>query len=93
MKSFFKLFVLVFFAEVMLGMLSLLLEQKSELYPLAGIISSLIMSLLSLPFSLIDRTYPYYSIESEWFNLLMIVTTLIVHTLLVFVIYKSSKRR
>lgn len=94
MRLFLRIFVLVFLAEIFLGLLSLLLETESYDYPTVGMIGSIIMFFLSLPFNLVEPEYPYYPPESEsgFVVAVLIALTLIIHTSVIYLFYKAVKR-
>ncbi|AWH86227.1 hypothetical protein HYN59_14405 [Flavobacterium album] len=94
MRLFFRIFVLVLMAETFLGLLSLLLETKSADYAFLNEIGSVIMFFLSLPFNLVAPGYPYYTPESEsgLIVALLVALTLIIHTSVIYLLYKAVTR-
>lgn len=92
MKLFFKIFGIVVIAELVLGIAATIAQQTTDNI-FVGTICSLIMQLLSLPLSLVSRTYPYYSTEPGWIIAVMMVSTYLIHAVIVYLVYKSVKKR
>lgn len=85
-------FSIVFLAELLLNIFSLTVLQQSgnSILRFAGLI---IVDILSLPWMLVDRSYPYYAMEPGWFIAIMVITTLLFHALAVYLVYKSVKKQ
>ncbi|OIQ22479.1 MAG: hypothetical protein BM557_00385 [Flavobacterium sp. MedPE-SWcel] len=87
MKLFFKYFVKVLAVEAILLIIYLLLT-INIMPDRVRSIGHAISTLLSLPLSLINRSYPYWATGSIYFKLLLILVTLLTHT---FIVYKLAK--
>ncbi|HYD91093.1 MAG TPA: hypothetical protein VEA37_06335, partial [Flavobacterium sp.] len=76
--------------ETLLTFLAIYLQQSSN----DGLrtIAQIIIALISLPLSLIDRTYPYYSMNPGWIVAMLIIITLLIHTMAIFSLYKAVKK-
>lgn len=92
MKLFLKTFGIVFLAELLLHMLLLVIEQSSSNSAIRFACHTL-THILSVPWILIDRTYPYYAIEPGWYIAIMVITTLLLHSVAVYLVYKSVKKQ
>jgi len=92
MKLFFKIFGIVVVAELVLSFAALILPEVTN-NPFLRTVCGIIMQLLSLPLSLLDRTYPYYSLESGPVIALMMITTYLIHAIIIYLVYKSVKKQ
>lgn len=92
MKVFSKILGIVIVAELVLGMGVMVLQQATN-NSLVRTVCSLIMQLLSLPLSLINRTYPYYSLEPGWVIAAMMIGTYLIHAIVLYFIYSTLKKR
>ena len=87
MKYFLKLFLIVIGAEIVLWLLSMALKLNSMPKPLHSL-GSLLTVLLSLPLSLIDRSYPYWAMGNIGFSIFLMLSTLLIHTIFFFLLIK-----
>lgn len=90
MKRFFKLLAIVILSEFIILMLATFLSQQTT-----GIlhrIGYLITAAFSLPISLIDNEYPFYT-ESGIVTLITCVINILIHTAIVFIILKANQKR
>lgn len=92
MKRFLKTFGIVFIAELLLILFSFALIELSP-NGVVRCVGHIIIDILSLPWMLIDRTYPYYAMEPGWFVAIMVITTLLLHSYIVCLVYKSVKKQ
>ncbi|MCW4470733.1 hypothetical protein OGH69_17305 [Flavobacterium sp. MFBS3-15] len=92
MKPFIKILGIVAISELVLGMAAIVLRQSANT-PFILTICSLVMQVLSLPLSLINRTYPYYSTESGWLIAFMVACTYLIHSVIIYLVYKSVKKQ
>lgn len=86
-KKFIKYFFIVLFTEIALWILIILIQtgRNSFLRQLAY----LLQELLSLPLSLIDRSYPYWSPDGAVIAAVLIFATLVIHTVLALLFVKA----
>ena len=88
MKSFFKIFAFLFIAEIALGMLGVFLTQGVYINIL-NTIGHYIMLIISLPISLIDRSYPFYAPVPLFKALSLVAINVAIHALLFKLIFKK----
>ncbi|MGQ2984677.1 hypothetical protein [Flavobacterium sp.] len=88
MKQFIKIFILVFFTEIVLAILAWIFSLKSEVSPSSVIAHDGIMFMLSLPFNLVDPQYPYDAPETEpgFIIAIVVAATLMIHTIAIYMI-------
>ncbi|WP_188619281.1 hypothetical protein [Flavobacterium suaedae] len=89
MKSFLKLFTFLFIAEIALGMLGVFLTQGVYVNFL-NTIGYYLMLIISLPISLIDRSYPFYAPVPLFTALALVAINVFIHTLLFRLIFKKK---
>ena len=92
MKKFITYFFIVLLAEIALWVLILLVQS----YNTPAFLKSAaiwIKVLLSLPLSLIHRSYPYWAEGGFVFTLLLVFATLFLHTLFVYFLFKSIRNK
>ena len=87
MKYFLKLFLILLFSEITIGFLSLIDDNFPEI--IKNFIH-IIMYLISLPLSLIDRTYPFYAEGSLLFQIFLFLVNLIIQTAIAYFILRRS---
>jgi ethanolamine transporter EutH len=92
MKLFFRTFGIVVLAEIVLAMAATVVQQATN-STIVRTVCGLIMQVISLPLSLVNRTYPYYSLEPGWVIAIMMVATYIMHTVIVYLVYKAFKKQ
>lgn len=88
MKSFFKIFAFLFITEIALGMLATFLEQGIYVNIL-NTIGHYIMLVISLPISLINKSYPFYAPVPLFKALALVAVNVFIHTLLFKLIFKK----
>ncbi len=86
MKHFFKIFFTLFLIQIIIGFTNLLSANLPEVIQQ---IFHLLNVLISLPLSMIDRTYPFYALGSLSFQIFLFVLNLSLQTLIVFLITKG----
>jgi len=86
MKHFFKIFFILLIIQIIIGFTNLL---NSNLPEIIQQIFHLLNVLISLPLSMIDRTYPFYALGSLSFQIFLFVLNLSLQTLIIFLISKG----
>lgn len=81
MKLYIKLFTILFVAEMLMGMLAVYLTQGVYIKYL-NIIGNLTITILSLPISIIDRSYPYYAPLPFYQSVMLVAANVAIHALL-----------
>lgn len=81
MKLYIKLFTILFVAEMLMGMLAVYLTQGVYIKYL-NIIGNLTITILSLPISIIDRSYPYYAPLPFYQSVMLVAVNVAIHALL-----------
>lgn len=93
MKFFLKIYISLFFLEVLLSILGqLIIIYNFNFLSVRWIVSS-INILISLPISLIDRRYPFYAQISVYQGFLLFLVNLLIHVIIVYLIFKIIKNR
>lgn len=88
MKYFLKLLFILLFIEITIGFLSLIDDNFPEI--IKDFIH-IIIYLISLPLSLIDRTYPFYAEGSLFFQFFLFTLNLIIQTAIAYFILRRTK--
>jgi hypothetical protein len=91
MKLFIKTFFIVLFSEILLWLLVFFLKLDAS-PQWARYIGSAISVTLSLPLTLVDRSYPYWAMGPAYFTLMLVIATLLMHTAVVYISYTSIKK-
>lgn len=91
MIKFLKIFALVFVIESVLSMVFILGQQFVD-KPFSTIIAIMI-SILSLPVSLLDRTYPFYTPEPAVIAIPIYLLNVLVHSVIVYSIIKGRQSK
>lgn len=91
MKKFIKYFFIVLIVEIVLWVLIILIQSGNNGF--LRRIAYYLQELMSLPLSLIDRSYPYWAPVSLGFSVLMLFSTLLFHTLAVYFFMMAAGQR
>lgn len=88
MKKFIKYFFIVLVVEIVLWILIIFIQSGNN--NILNYVAFRLQDLLSLPLSLIDKTYPYWAPVGLGFSILMLFSTLLFHTLAVYFIMMAA---
>lgn len=92
MKLYLKLFFVLFIAEMMISMFAVYLSQGVYI-KFFNIIGSLTITVLSLPISFIDRSYPFYAPMPFYQAVFLVMANVAVHAGIAVFILKTTKKR
>jgi hypothetical protein len=91
MKLYLKFFVALFISEMMISMLAVYLSQGVYI-KFFNIIGSLTITVLSLPISFIDRSYPFYAPLPFYQAIFLVMANVAVHAAIAMFILKNTKK-
>ena len=92
MRLYLKIFLLFMIAEMMAGTLATFFIQKLEI-KFFNIIGHLTITVLSLPISFIDRTYPYYTTGPLYKAALLLMVNVAIHAAIAVFIIKTTGKK
>ena len=89
LKLFLKIFFLLMIVQLVIGLVDILLNNAGSSF---SEITSFIISIFSIPLSLISRNLPFYSGEGIYITLMFWGLNLIIQTTAIYVLVRMVKR-